>query len=45
MCRFIFRDNVEWDSDQEHAASQKIMENSEVILEENEQGILLNLPK
>ncbi|XP_029190571.2 tRNA N(3)-methylcytidine methyltransferase METTL2-like isoform X2 [Acropora muricata] len=30
-------DNVEWDSDQEHAASQKIMENSEVILEENEQ--------
>ena len=36
----IFRDSVEWDTEQEEAAQQKINENSRVKLGEDQQSIL-----
>ena len=36
----IFRDSVEWDTEQEQAAQQKINENSRVKLGEDQQSIL-----
>lgn len=35
----LYRDNVEWDSEQEQAAQQKINENSNIKVGENQQGI------
>ena len=37
----LFRDNVEWNSEQEQAAQLKINENSKVKLGEDQQGIQL----
>ena len=34
------RDDVEWDSDQEKAAQQKINENSDVKVDEDQQGLI-----
>lgn len=36
----IFRDSVEWDTEQDEAAQQKINENSRVKLGEDQQSIL-----
>lgn len=38
----IFRDSVEWDTEQEQDAQQKINENSRVKLGEDQQSILLS---
>ena len=34
----LYRDNVEWDSEQEQAAQQKINENSNIKVGEDQQG-------
>ena len=33
-----FRDNVEWDEEQEEVALKKILENSSVVVEQDAQG-------
>ena len=35
----LYRDNVEWDSEQEQAAQQKVNENSNIKVGEDQQGI------
>lgn len=39
----LYRDNVEWDSEQEQAAQQKINENSNIKVGEDQQGIECSL--
>ena len=39
----FYRDNVEWDSEQEQAAQQKINENSNIKVGEDKQGTEMNL--
>lgn len=39
----LYRDNVEWDSEQEQAAQQKVNENSNIKVGEDQQGTELYL--